>query len=119
MPSDKPLQKPGPESRSPPSLDPANETVKLRTAWRKANVRNTRYADIDVEYNSDDFFSRRFCKMHIYHRRHAEHMTEMRVTGMILCDVREMRKIISILAGAMNVANLVFANRFLSRHKYN
>lgn len=41
-------------------------------------------------------------------------MAEMRTTGVVLGDVREMREIVGILAGAVNVANFVLANRLLS-----
>jgi len=51
--------------------------------------------------------------MYIYHRRHAEHVTEMRAAGVVLRDVREVSKIVGVLAGAVDVADLVFADRFL------
>jgi len=51
--------------------------------------------------------------MYIYHRRHAEHVAEMRAAGVVLRDVREVSKIVGILTGAVDVADLVFADRFL------
>lgn len=41
-------------------------------------------------------------------------MTEVSATGVILCDVREVSKIVSILTGAMNIANFMLANWLLS-----
>lgn len=41
-------------------------------------------------------------------------MAEMRAAGMVLGDIREMREIVGVLAGAVNVPNLVLANRLLS-----
>lgn len=38
----------------------------------------------------------------------------MRTAGVVLGDVGEMREIVGILAGAVNVANFVLANRLLS-----
>ena len=38
----------------------------------------------------------------------------MRATGVVLGDVGEMREIVGVLAGAVNVANFVLANRLLS-----
>jgi hypothetical protein len=51
--------------------------------------------------------------MYIYHRRHAEHVAEMRAAGVVLRDVRKVSKIVGVLAGAVDVADLVFADRFL------
>lgn len=41
-------------------------------------------------------------------------MAEMRAAGMVLGDIREMREIVGVLAGAVNVPNLVLANRLIS-----
>lgn len=40
-------------------------------------------------------------------------MTKVRAAGVVLRDIREVSKIVSILAGAMNVTDLVLANWFL------
>jgi len=39
--------------------------------------------------------------MYIYHRRHAEHVAEMRAAGVVLRDVRKVSKIVGVLAGAV------------------
>lgn len=52
-------------------------------------------------------------KIDIYHRWHAKYMTKVRATGVVLCDIREVSKVVGILAGAMNVTDLVLANWFL------
>lgn len=59
-------------------------------------------------------FSTQLQNIYIYHCRYAKYVTEVCATGVILRDVRKVREIIGILAGAMNVTDLVFANWFLS-----
>lgn len=49
-----------------------------------------------------------------HHGWHAKDVAEMRATGVVLGDVGEMREIVGVLAGAVNVANFVLANRLLS-----
>lgn len=52
-------------------------------------------------------------KIDIYHRWHAKYVTEVRATGVVLRDVRKVSEIVGILAGAMNITDLVLANWFL------
>lgn len=62
----------------------------------------------------EQVFPLQFPKIDIYHCWDAKYMTEMCATGVILCDIREVSKIISILTGAVNIANFVLANWLLS-----
>lgn len=52
-------------------------------------------------------------KIDIYHCWHTKYVTKVCATGVVLCDIREVSKIVSILTGAMNVTDLVLANWFL------
>jgi len=48
-----------------------------------------------------------------YHSGYAKHVTVMILRNVILGDVGEMGQIIGILASAVNIADLVFANGLL------
>jgi len=49
-----------------------------------------------------------------YHGFDAEHVAVMVLGGVVLGDVGEMRQVIGVLAGAVDVPDLVLANQFLS-----
>lgn len=50
-----------------------------------------------------------------YHGFDAEHVAVMVLGAVVLGDVGEMRQVIGVLAGAVDVPDLVLANQFLSR----
>lgn len=49
-----------------------------------------------------------------YHSFDAEHVAVMVLGGVVLGDVGKMRQVIGVLAGAVDVPDLVLANQFLS-----
>jgi hypothetical protein len=52
-------------------------------------------------------------QQHTYHGLHAEDVAVVTLAAVVLRDVREVREVIGVLARAVDVADLVFADKFL------
>lgn len=53
------------------------------------------------------------CSNVTYHGLNAEHVAVVTLTGVVLGDVCEVSEVVSVLAGTVDVTNLVFTNQFL------